>query len=85
MNFILKLINHIWHGTLVSRFINHRQIEDEKRWRKFFTNSNKEYIIKKFKRGGKIRLYKDNLISKGIFNNLYERHEINYLKKVIKK
>ena len=85
MNKFLKLVDHFKKGSILSRIRYHSQIETERKWREFYANKREDVIIKNFSSGGKIKLKKYNLLSKSIYNNNFEVHELNYLKRNLKR
>ena len=85
MDKIIKLLNHIRNGSLFSRIREHRQVEIERKWRIFVADENMSYIIKKFRNGGKMKLEKDNLLSRAIYNEFFEANELDFINRTLRK
>ncbi|MDA3890636.1 MAG: FkbM family methyltransferase [Salinivirgaceae bacterium] len=81
---IIKIINHIFRGTLLSRIKIEPQLFRERIWIKF-EKSNRQFIIKKLRHNIKIILYKESVLSRFIFLNEFEINEQKFIERYLKK
>lgn len=84
MNKLQKLLRHIKNKTLVERIKNESIYNKRRVWIKFI-NGDKYHIIKKSKSWGKLKLYKDSILSEYIFFDKFELDEITFLTDFAKK
>lgn len=81
MNLIEKIYSHVKNGTLYDRVKQERSL---RKWQEFL-NSDNDYIYKKLKNKLKLKLYKNSILSEIIYLNKFEKSELVFIEKVLKK
>lgn len=82
MSKLKKIVGHIVNGSLLNRI--RYQFSGIKKWEDF-KKSNQGSILHSVGRGVKLKLYKDSYLSYLIIRGDFEVHEINFIKKYLKK
>ena len=78
MNKLQKVISHLKNGTIFQRITDRKKIRSHKKWKNFIMG-NTPFIVKEFRNGALLKLYRNGSLSETLFCYEFEDDEIDFL------
>jgi FkbM family methyltransferase len=82
-HFARMALRHIKNGSIIWRIKNHVRIERERKWLNFLEGEKAFLDVTMKGLGFRLRLYRNDLLSKALYFGEYEPNELNFLAKFL--